>query len=112
MPYVTEADVEPLTVAAIEVGIKMAVSVKVWLPVPSVLFAVMHTVYVPADPGGGVPDKRPVLERVMPDGRVDGVQAPFPYAASVYVGAGKPVVVTWKLPRLLIVNVELLALFM
>ena len=59
-------------------------SVKVWFPVPSKFVALTQTVYVapwvpePAEPAGGVPDSSPVDERLMPEGSVDGLQAPLP----------------------------------
>jgi hypothetical protein len=55
-----------------------------------------------------VPDRRPLLENVTPEGKVDGVQ-PLK-AVFENVGPGIPDAVTWKLPAVPTKNVVELAL--
>ena len=72
------------------------VSVNAWVLFGLIPFeATMHTVYVPTAWMSGAPDRRPLLERVTPEGKVDGVQSPN--AEFENVGAGLPDAVTWKL---------------
>jgi len=57
--------------------------------------------YVPPEPAAGVPERTPVVAfKVTPDGRVP---------VSEYVGAGKPVAVTVKVPATAVVNVTVFA---
>ena len=103
-----------LTLAVVVVAILLTVRVNACvLGFPTEFEAFRHTVYVPADPAGGVPDKRPVDDKLMPEGKVDAVHEfePEPVQEeSVNEGAGYPVAVTWKLPALPIVKVVFLPL--
>ena len=52
-------------------------SVNVWvLCGPTPFVAPMHTVYVPPASAPGVPERRPLSEKVTPTGKGSGVQAP------------------------------------
>ena len=90
-------DVAPETAGEIKTSFSVViVRVNVWVAFgPTPFAALMHTVYVPSASAAGLPDSRPVLENVRPDGKVVGAQ---PLKATlVKVGAGVPDAVTWKL---------------
>jgi len=100
---------EPTTLT---VGVNFAiVSVNFWgVALPATFVAFTHTVYVPAEPEPGVPDRAPALVNVMPEGNVDGVHPAN--AALENVAAGVPVAVVVKLPAVPTVKLVELALVM
>ena len=96
---------KPTLVALVIAGGWFTLTVKLWVPVPAVLLAVMVTVVSPPVLAPGVPEITPeVGSSVRPLGRVPVVTAK--------VGAGKPLAATVKLPAVPTVKVALAALVM